>query len=124
MYKGKAVCKYTPEGRVEIHKNLKFDNYVLWVMKQLLSSYSYKDRVEFVDNKISLHAAQCGKCAILGTILDIDEIHCHHKLPKSLGGKDCYNNFIIVHNDVHKLIHSVKLGIISKYLDTINLDKG
>lgn len=124
MYKGKTICKYTPEGRKEIHKNLKFDDYVLWVMKQLLSSYSYTNSVEFADNKVSLYASQYGKCAILGTILDIDEIHCHHKLPKSLGGKDCYNNLIIVHKDVHKLIHAVKPETVGKYLNTLNLDKG
>lgn len=124
MYKKKSICKYTSEGREEIYKNLKFDDYVLWVMKQLLSSYNYSDSVEFVDNKISLYAAQYGKCAILGTMLDIDEIHCHHKLPKSLGGKDSYKNLVIVHKDVHRLIHAVKPETIGKYLNALNLDKG
>lgn len=124
MHKNKSICKYTPEGRDEIHKSLKFDDYALWVMKQLLVSYNYTDSIEFVDNKISLYAAQYGKCAILGTVLDIDEIQCHHKLPKSLGGKDCYNNLVIVHEDVHKLIHAVKPETINKYLGNLNLDKG
>lgn len=93
-------------------------------MKQLLSSYNYSDSVEFVDNKISLYAAQYGKCAILGTMLDIDEIHCHHKLPKSLGGKDSYKNLVIVHKDVHRLIHAVEPETIGKYLNALNLDKG
>ena len=74
------------------------------------------------DNKISLYAAQYGKCAILGIVLDIEDIHCHHKLPKHLGGKDSYQNLVIVHKDVHKLIHAVKPETICKYLSKLNLD--
>lgn len=29
MYKKKNICKYTEIGREEIHKSLKFDDYVL-----------------------------------------------------------------------------------------------
>ena len=121
MYKKKSVCKYTESGRAEIHKNLQFDDYVLWVMKQLLYSYQRSESIEFTDNKISLYAAQYGKCAILGTVLDIEDIHCHHKLPKHLGGKDNYQNLVIVHKDVHKLIHAVKPETICKYLSKLNL---
>lgn len=124
MYKKKSICKYTESGRDEIHKNLKFDDYVLWVMKQLLYSYQYTDSIEFVDNKISLYASQYGKCAVLGTVLNIDDIHCHHKLPKSLGGKDNYQNLIIVQKDVHKLIHATQFETICKYLSILNLNKG
>ena len=91
-------------------------------MKQLLYSYQRSESIEFTDNKISLYAAQYGKCAILGTVLDIDNIHCHHKLPKYLGGKDNYQNLVIVHKDVHRLIHAVKLKTICKYLSKFNLD--
>ena len=122
MYKKKSICKYTESGRAEIHKNLQFDDYVLWVMKQLLYSYQKSESIEFTDNKISLYAAQYGKCAILGTVLDIEDIHCHHKLPKHLGGKDNYQNLVIVHRDVHKLIHATKPDTIYKYLSKLNLD--
>ena len=124
MYKKKSICKYTESGRAEIHKNLQFDDYVLWVMKQLLYSYQRSESIEFTDNKISLYAAQYGKCAVLGTVLDIDNIHCHHKLPKYLGGKDNYQNLVIVHKDVHRLIHAVKLKTICKYLSILNLNNG
>lgn len=124
MYKKKSICKYTESGRTEIHKNLQFDEYVLWVMNQLLYNYQHTDNTEYVDNKISLYAAQYGKCAVLGTILDIDDIHCHHKLPKKLGGKDNYQNLVIVHKDVHKLLHATKLETICKYLSVLNLNKG
>ena len=123
MYKKSSICKYTTEGRQEIHKTLKFDEYVLWVMEQLQYSYTYTDSIEFTDNKISLYAAQYGKCAVLGVVLDIDDIHCHHKLPKKLGGKDNYQNLTIIHQDVHRLIHATQPQTINRYLFTLKLDK-
>ena len=123
MHKKKSICKYTVEGRQEIHKNLQFDEYVLWVMEQLQYNYQSSESIEFTDNKISLYAAQYGKCAVLGVVLYIEDIHCHHKLPKSLGGKDNYQNLIIVHQDVHRLIHATKQETISKYLSALKLDK-
>lgn len=123
MHKKKSICKYTESGRAEIHQNLQFDDYVLWVMKQMIYSYNYTESIEFTDNKISLYASQYGRCAILGTVLDIDEINCHHKQPKSLGGKDNYQNLIILHKDVHRLIHAVEQETINKYLFILNLNK-
>ena len=123
MYKKISICKYTVEGRQEIHKNLQFDEYVLWVMEQLQYNYQSTESIEFTDNKISVYAAQYGKCAVLGIILDMEDIHCHHKLPKSLGGKDNYQNLIIVHQDIHRLIHATKQETISKYLSALKLDK-
>ena len=122
MYKKRSICKYTESGRAEIHKNLKFDDYVLWVMEQMLYGYKSTDSIEFTDNKISLYASQYGKCAVLGIILDYDEIHCHHKTPKQFGGKDNYQNLVILHNDIHKLIHAVKQATIDKYLSNLNLN--
>ena len=123
MYKKKSICKYTVEGRQEIHKSLKFDEYVLWVMSQLQYNYQSTDSIEFTDNKVSLYAAQYGKCAILGKVLEIDDIHCHHKVPKKLGGKDNYQNLIIIHKDVHRLIHATKQETNDKYLSLLKLNK-
>ena len=123
MYKKKSICKYTVEGRQAIHKNLKFEEYVLWVMSQLQYNYQSTDSIEFTDNKVSLYAAQYGKCAVLGKVLEFDDIHCHHKVPKKLGGKDNYQNLIIIHKDVHRLIHATKQETISKYLSLLKLNK-
>ena len=123
MYKKKSICKYTVEGRQAIHKNLKFEEYVLWVMNQLQYNYQSTDSIEFTDNKVSLYAAQYGKCAVLGKVLEFDDIHCHHKVPKKLGGKDNYQNLIIIHKDVHRLIHATKQETISKYLSLLKLNK-
>ncbi len=72
---------------------------------------------------MSLYAAQYGKCAVTGQVLWIDEIHCHHKKPVSQGGTDKYKNLVIVHVDVHKLIHAIKPEIIQAYLNKIKPNK-
>lgn len=83
----------------------------------------YDKSIEYYDNRISLFAAQYGKCAVTGKELWIDEIHCHHKLPKYLGGTDEYSNLVIVHKDVHKLIHAVSKNTINAYLTLIKPTK-
>ena len=123
MYKKKKICKYTAEGREEIHRNLKFDETVMTVLHMLARAYLPNRSVEYMDNRVSLYAAQYGKCAVTGKVLWIDEIHCHHKKPLSQGGTDEYKNLIIVHIDVHKLIHATKPETIQAYLDKIKPDK-
>ncbi len=121
MYKKKSICKYTKSGREEIHKYLKFDEYVLRIMGQMLYDYKNTDSIEYTDNRISLYCAQRGKCAILNIVLDTENINCHHKLPKSMGGKDDYKNLIIVHKNIHKLIHATNTETINKYLSIFDL---
>ncbi len=43
---------------------------------------------------------------------------------KSLGGKDNYKNLIIIHKDIHILIHATKEETIDKYLKKFKFDKG
>ncbi len=123
MYKKKKICKYTAEGREEIHRNLKFDETVITVLHMLARAYLPNRSVEYMDNRVSLYAAQYGKCAVTGKVLWIDEIHCHHKKPISQGGTDEYKNLIIVHIDIHKLIHATKPETIQAYLDKIKPNK-
>ena len=113
MWKGRKINKYTPEGREEIHKKLGVN---MNILNRLMSEKNVNRSIEFMDNRISLYAAQQGKCAVTGRTLDYDEIHCHHILPIKYGGSDRYNNLKIVHEDVHRLIHAVNPDIISKYL--------
>ena len=123
MYKKRKICKYTAEGREEIHKSLKFDESVTTVLHMLAREVIPDRSIEYLDNRVSLYAAQYGKCAVTGRILWIDEIHCHHKKPTSQGGTDEYNNLVIVHKDVHMLIHAVKPETIQAYLDKVKPDK-
>ena len=118
--KGK-INKYTPEGRLEIHKNLADTN--MDVLYHLMNSPSGRQSVEYNDNRIALYVAQKGKCAVSGMELEAGQIDCHHKKPVSLGGDDSYKNLIIVSDVVHILIHSSNERTIKKYLDELKPDK-
>ncbi len=123
MHKKKKICKYTTEGREEIHKSLKFDESVIEVLHMIAKAVIPNRSIEYLDNRVSLYAAQYGKCAVTGRMLWIDEVHCHHKKPTSQGGTDEYKNLVIVHKDVHALIHAVKLETIQAYLDKVKPNK-
>lgn len=114
-----GTCKYTNIGREKIHTKLQMD---LSILLRLMKSSNYEKNVEYVDNRISKYSAQKGKCAVTGVYLEFEEIHCHHILPIKLQGTDKYSNLIIIHKDIHSLIHAVNPDIISKYMCMFNLD--
>ena len=120
LHKKKSVNRYTPEGRTEIHKNLGFDtNTMLWMMRNPAGSMT----IEFADNRISLFAAQYGKCSVTGEVLLPHDVYCHHKVPKENGGTDEYGNLILITETVHILIHAVLTETISAYLKGLRLNK-
>lgn len=118
-WKKRAVNAYTPEGREEIHKDLGIR---VGILHMLMRSKEHNRSIEYMDNRLSLYCAQYGKCAVTGRELECDEIHCHHKTPKGQGGKDQYANLVIIHVDVHHLIHATRQETIDKYLLSMNLD--
>lgn len=121
MYKKRSVQKYTPEGRKEIHENLGVNTSM---MGALLRQPLYGRSAEYADNRLSLYCAQYGKCAITGQVFEtLNEIHCHHKLPRSKGGNDRYHNLILVREAVHILIHATAQPTIDSFLTLINLSK-
>ena len=119
QHKRKAVNKYTVEGRELIHKNLQIDTEtMLWVMRNPVRGRS----IEYADNRISLYAAQCGKCAVTGETMAPHDIHCHHKLPVSKGGTDEYANLILIKKDVHTIIHATQDPTVERLLKFLNLE--
>ena len=78
---------------------------------------------EYNDNRISLYVAQHGACAVTKEPLSPDEIHCHHKTPKSLGGGDEYANLVILHEHIHRLVHATKDDTISAIMQTMQLKR-
>ena len=120
LFKKKKVCKYTPEGRAEIHKNLGINTSIMLALMRIKEP---RRSVEYMDNRISLYAAQYGRCAVTGKELWLDEIHCHHKQPLCRGGTDKYMNLVIVHRDIHRLIHATDPNTIVVYLNLFQLDK-
>lgn len=117
---GLSAIAYTPEGRAEIHKNLGINTSIMLALMRIKEP---RRSVEYMDNRISLYAAQYGRCAVTGKELWLDEIHCHHKQPLCRGGTDKYMNLVIVHRDIHRLIHATDPNTIAVYLNLFQLDK-
>lgn len=117
MNKTQSETPYTPEGRLKLHQKLNLVNeHLMYQMSTLNGS------TEFNDNKRSLFAGQHGKDFITGDMfVTAERIHCHHKLPKYLGGTDEYNNLVLVDVDVHRLIHATDADTINKYLKLLSL---
>lgn len=120
-YKNPLIQKYTPEGRARIHENLDYDTRML---RALLRQEIHGQSAAYADNRLSLYCAQYGKCAVTGQMFEtLEDIHCHHKLPKKMGGRDNYQNLIIVRESVHILIHATTDATIAKYLSELQLNK-
>ena len=120
QHKKKTVNRYTSEGRAEIHKNLGVNtDTMIWLMRTPVLDKS----IEFADNRISLFAAQYGRCAITGAELMPYDIRCHHKVPLENGGTDKYSNLVLVTEAVHLLIHATLEETIQKYLKQLQLNK-
>lgn len=117
----KNACIYTKEGRKTKHDDLTFNN--KYLLSELSENPITNRSIEYNDNRLSLFSAQRGKCAITGyEFLAIEEVHCHHKTPRENGGKDNYQNLILVLPDVHKLIHAKREQTILKYLKILDLN--
>ena len=115
----RSINRYTENGREEIHRMLGVNVEILtWLMRNPRLGQS----VEYADNRISLYAAQYGKCAVTGRTLIPHEIHCHHKRPKAAGGTDAYANLVIVSETVHQLVHATDEKTIFRLLQTLSLD--
>ena len=116
------ICNYTPEGRKYIHDNLSKNCVDPNIMNYLLRNPNPNQSVLFNDNRISLYAAQNGKCFVLGEKLVIGEMEVHHKKPKSLGGNDEYTNLVFLNKGIHRLIHMTDWDKINGILHKYNLN--
>ncbi|WP_336865650.1 group II intron reverse transcriptase/maturase [Peribacillus frigoritolerans] len=106
---------FTPEGRRLVHKNLA--NVDIRNLGYIMRNPNPHQTAEFNDNRISLYVGQNGKCAISKRLLNINNMHCHHKIPKNMGGSDDYENLILLTENLHILIHATKIGTIEQNLD-------
>jgi RNA-directed DNA polymerase len=59
-------------------------------------------------SKQKLAKRQKGRCLECGeSLFNDEELHVHHRLAKSQGGKDIYSNLVLVHLLCHQHIHAV-----------------
>jgi RNA-directed DNA polymerase len=114
------ICNYTKQGREKIHKNLRQYKHLI---DYILRTATENNTSEFDDNKISLILGQQGKCYITGNELEIDNMKCHHKIPKELGGTDEYKNLVWLCEKAHNLIHCTKQETIKKCLGLLSLNE-
>ena len=113
-----GICNYTPEGRALIHKSLGVD---LSVLRYLMLSVDEKHSIRFIDNRVSKYCAQYGRCAILKEALTEENLDCHHVTPVEKGGTDEYKNLVIIHRDMHRLIHAEDETVIQALLSEYDL---
>lgn len=120
IYPISYISHKNPSGYKESKNVLNIQDKLLY---QLFRIKSYKYDIELMNNRITLFKKQNGKCAILQQLfMNVDEIHCHHKIPVSLNGTNDINNLILVHKDIHRLIHATSNIIINKYLSKYSLN--
>ena len=110
---------YKANDRIIIHNQQKAVN--VRDLKYLVANPIKGESTEYNDNRISLFVGQQGKCYVTKSLLELNEMHCHHKKPRALGGTDEYNNLVLVNKDIHRLIHAVQEDTISKYISMLNL---
>ena len=115
------ICNYTIEGRTLVYERI--NGYITKEIEKLLCIPYEDGRMEYMDNRISKYSSQRGRCAISQWFLTAGEIHCHHILPMSMGGTDEFDNLIVVHEDIHRLIHATREETIRKLLNKFNLNK-
>jgi len=113
------ICNYTPEGRTK-HRTIKGD---IALELQLMLTDRYEGQtVEYTDNRISKYSMQKGICGVTGEFVYSYDVHCHHILPKALGGADDFKNLVIVNQSVHRLIHATTDKTIERYMQELKLN--
>ena len=113
------INKYTKEGRENIHKII--EKISVYEFIYLMEHPVINRSIEYNDNRISLFSSQKGKCRVIGLRLQVSEFHCHHIRPRQNGGDDKYKNLVILHPDIHRLIHATQSDTIHQLLEKLDL---
>ena len=109
---------YSVQGRALMNNGTE-KGFDINIIRYLMMEELYDSTIQFRDNRISLYCAQHGKCAITGKVLKPEDIHCHHKIPKNIGGTDDYQNLIILDKEIHILVHAKEIATIKKHIGLI-----
>ena len=119
MRKSRKINPYTPEGRVEIHDNLKIDvESMLWLMRHPIPTES----VRFNDNRVSLYAGQDGKCAITGKELNVMTCICYRKSNACKRGIDSYQNLLLLSKQGMEIVSSKDMQTVASLVKKYSLD--
>lgn len=116
-----SVCSYSEDGRKKLHENLNINKNV---MADLLHKPLPQHSMEYLDCRQSLFSAQKGKCNICGDeFISANEVSCCFKKPLNKGGKEQYNNMVLVMKKYLSLIQEDDEFVIQKYLKAISPEK-
>ena len=108
MQRSNKVCKYTEEGRKEIHTVLECMNYE--TIKNIVNNPYYDKTVELNDVIIPKCASQYGKCYVSDININYNNIDYIYK-DENIKNKDSYKNIIIVDKNIKGLLLKEKCGI-------------
>ena len=120
LFKRRGINQYSAEGRQAIHKSLESVN--MSILHYLMRNPVQYASVELNVNRLALYCAQHGCCAVTKQIMEIGNIHCHHKIPRKQGGDDKYGNLVLVTEEVHVLIHATNSKVIEHYAQLLKLN--
>ena len=120
MQKAFGANSYTPEGRILVHKSLCGVN--MEILHHLMRTPVVNESIEYNDNRLSLYAAQRGKCAITGIQMDVDDVFCIRKIPSQKGGTDKYANLMLVCKKVVDVLSTEDTDVFDRKLGELNLD--
>ena len=110
---------YSKKGRMLINESTELP--LEWIQELVNKSRYSKETVTFINNRMNHYINSDGKCSVTGRLLTPEEVHCHHKTPRKLGGADEYKNLTIVHKTVHKLIHGTNQKLIQQWLQEMKI---
>lgn len=113
------ICNFARDGRAKVHSYLQKIH--INVLRYLLDNPVVGQSIEYNDNRISLYVGQNGLCFVTKQSLQIGDMECHHKIPRSKNGSDEYKNLVFVTGKIHKLIHATIDETIEKILNDLNL---
>ena len=71
--------------------------------------------------RMAAYFVQDGYCYVTHRRLEIGERELHHRLPRSLGGKDTPENLILLNRSVHRMVHSKNWQEYAEYAKSLNL---
>lgn len=108
-------CNYTSKGR-ELLKIKQLKTNVAGY-REVYRNYIPSESVEYNDNRLHLFIAQRGKCRISGEEINAHNMHCHHVRPRGLNGTDKYENLVLVHERIHRLIHASRVETIQTLIN-------
>ena len=116
-----SVCCFTPMGRKKIHENLEVNMSLFEALRNHLPN---EHSMEYANARLSLLSAQRCKCAICGDeFISSDSISCHLKVPSSNGGREQYNNMVLLHKKYLPLLTEQNIETLRMLCDLLHVTK-